>query len=68
MGAVLQADPPKPKSLKESDSTTFTVRLKNVLLEELEAAAYEAGMSRNKAIAQLLRFALDANKAKPSKK
>jgi len=61
MGNVLQPEPPKRKAPKESDSSTFTVRLKNDLLEELEDAAYKAGMSRNKAIAKLLRFALDAN-------
>lgn len=65
MGAVLKAEVKTPK---EPDSSIISVRLKVALVEELEEAAREAGMSRNKAIAQLLRFALEANKAKRPKR
>ncbi len=53
---VLEREPEK-----EPDTIAASFRVKKALLKEIDAAAKAMGLSRNKAINQLLKFALDAH-------
>ena len=65
MGAVLKQESKDPK---ERDTTVISLRVKDTFLEEIDEAAREVGLSRNKAVERLLRFALDANAKKKPKR
>lgn len=66
MGNVLKPEPVKER--KAGGTTIISLRLKNELIEEIDVAAQESAMSRTKAVVKLLRFALDANKQKSTKR
>lgn len=64
MSPVLEPEPEKD----QSDSVATTFRAPRSLIEEIDAAAGALGLSRNKAINQLLRFALDQHRKERKKK
>ncbi len=55
-----------PKEKKKAKSALF--RGPPELVDEIDKAAKELGISRNEAMRQLLRYALDAHKKEQSKK
>lgn len=57
MSPVLEPEP--EKGVPDTAPTTF--RLPKVLVKEIDNAAKALGLSRNKAVNQLLRYALDAH-------
>lgn len=66
MSPVLEPEP--EREAKPSDSATTTFRAKKTMIEEIDAVAKPLKLSRNKAIVQLLRYALDAHKKDAKKK